>query len=92
MHCSERNNAVISAAAAPFALSVLDVALLGGRALVPANNGAFEAALVPSVGDIANYLASAGYLSPTGDNSYAYSQTSASDPTISAAGITNTTP
>lgn len=63
---------------------------IGG--LIPADNVAFEAVLVPSVGAAVTYLASAGYLSPSGDNSYQYSQVSTSAPILSAAGITNTTP
>lgn len=51
-----------------------------GRSISPkfpfANNFAFEPALVESVGDAAEYLTSAGYLSPTSGNSYSYAPVS----------------
>lgn len=51
-----------------------------GRSISPnlpfANNFAFEPALVESVGDAVDYLASNGYLSPKTGNSYAYQRVS----------------
>jgi hypothetical protein len=63
---------------------VLGRVILG---LNPANNWVFEPVLLDTVGQAPGVLKAAGYLSPSGDNTYQYERT-----TVHVAGIQNFTP